>query len=95
MQFLITIVKCTILFSINPTSEYHFSRALIGQKMVTIRPNSFFSIHKGNRTRGRAKFLVFARKKDGSYNNRNSLITFTVALMYFLGKMYSRKIINS
>ena len=40
--------------SINPTSEYHFSRALIGKKKkVNIHPYSPFSIHAENRTRGR------------------------------------------
>ena len=42
-----------ITISINPTSEYHFSRTLIGQRKVN-NPYSHFSIHAG---RGVGRFV--------------------------------------
>ena len=34
---------------ISPTSEYHLSRALIGQREVNIHPYSLTNIHAGRR----------------------------------------------
>ena len=56
LEFVFNFVRL-FAFSIDPTSKYHFSCALIVQKRVNIHPYSYFSIDAGNRTRRRARPL--------------------------------------
>ena len=78
-------------FSTNPTSECHFSRALIGQKKVTIYPLSLFSKNAGNRTKC-PRFFELIQMRINSFESDIHLLGLYCGSVKYISLAYTKPV---